>query len=535
MSADDVRDLLVSGGRLTAVDVDRIRDSARRTRDVRDVLGTALARLEAARTGAAVLDVPTPSGPQAAARLAMLGHLSHATLVALTGAGDAVRATLEAARGHLEHACGGLTDLARSVDHAAGIYDDVDASVWSRITRGVGATIDASTFPGTQVPFALARGAARTGLGALGGDGWRWKYVTDATAQEQEAMAGGLSQVIAHGPGLLGPLDDGSRDADVPGAADDLGRLLSVYRARFEELPVVTEVDATGVDLGSPRTMREALENLDVLYDHDSDALPTGSVGVQRILGDDGATRWLVTVPGTQLGPGTAFGAVQDVQAMASDAAVRERTDTVQVVLESMRRAGVGADEDVMIVGHSLGGMAATVVAGAATGFRVRQVVTAGSPVALYPVPSDVRATHVEVTGEVVSALDGAPNPAVENRVTVAGRIDPAAMGDDALAHSMRYQLDVLDAATAEGSPALGANLAAAQDFLDGEVVETRVFEGHLVEREPAPTPPGGTSELRPFGPQTLGPPTFGLPPVGTPAGGAVSGGPSSTAPGARP
>ncbi|HEY2982943.1 MAG TPA: hypothetical protein VGJ38_02245, partial [Jatrophihabitantaceae bacterium] len=93
-------------------------------------------------------------------------------------------------------------------------------------------------------------------------------------------------------------------------------------------------------------------------------------------------------------------------------------------VLEAMRQAGVGPDDDVLMVGHSEGGMVAVNAArrAAASGeFRVRHVVTAGAPLGLIAgnVPASVNVLALENDGDVVPHLDGAENPDRLNVTTV--------------------------------------------------------------------------------------------------------------------
>jgi pimeloyl-ACP methyl ester carboxylesterase len=91
-------------------------------------------------------------------------------------------------------------------------------------------------------------------------------------------------------------------------------------------------------------------------------------------------------------------------------------------ISEAMREAGL-AGKDVMLVGHSQGGMVATSLA-ADPGFReefhVQQVLTVGSPTAqVAALPSDVAALHLENRGDAVPLLDGEDNPDQARRVTV--------------------------------------------------------------------------------------------------------------------
>jgi pimeloyl-ACP methyl ester carboxylesterase len=79
--------------------------------------------------------------------------------------------------------------------------------------------------------------------------------------------------------------------------------------------------------------------------------------------------------------------------------------------------------QDVMLVGHSQGGMVATALAadpGFTRHFNVQHVVTAGSPTAQVPdLPAGTSAIHLENRGDVVPLLDGEDNPDQPHRTTV--------------------------------------------------------------------------------------------------------------------
>ena len=93
-------------------------------------------------------------------------------------------------------------------------------------------------------------------------------------------------------------------------------------------------------------------------------------------------------------------------------------------VLAAMRAAGVRSSDDVMLVGHSEGGMVAVNAARAAVAsgeYRVTHVITAGSPIAITAgrVPSSVKVLALENDGDAVPCLDGAANPGRGNVTTV--------------------------------------------------------------------------------------------------------------------
>ena len=88
-------------------------------------------------------------------------------------------------------------------------------------------------------------------------------------------------------------------------------------------------------------------------------------------------------------------------------------------VLAALRVAHVGAGDEVVLVGHSQGGIVAANIASSHHPFKVAGVVTFASPIAQAKIASDTTVLAIEHTNDPVPALDGGPNPQRENWVTV--------------------------------------------------------------------------------------------------------------------
>ena len=100
--------------------------------------------------------------------------------------------------------------------------------------------------------------------------------------------------------------------------------------------------------------------------------------------------------------------------------------DYQQGILEAMTQAGIAADEPVLIVGHSQGGMEAVAIAAGESGFTVTDVVTAGSPTAqVGQLPDGLNVLSIEQHGDLVPLLDGEPNPPSVEQTTVLVDADP--------------------------------------------------------------------------------------------------------------
>jgi hypothetical protein len=148
-----------------------------------------------------------------------------------------------------------------------------------------------------------------------------------------------------------------------------------------------------------------------------------GEIDIRILSRPNGARAVIVDIPGTKswdpLPTRDVTSVVTDIRAMSGHETSYERG-----VLEAMRRAGVRPDDDVMLVGHSEGGMVAiqaAIDASRAGSFRVTHVVTAGSPIGRTAghVPSSISVLALENAHDLVPHLDAAANPASANVTTV--------------------------------------------------------------------------------------------------------------------
>jgi hypothetical protein len=108
--------------------------------------------------------------------------------------------------------------------------------------------------------------------------------------------------------------------------------------------------------------------------------------------------------------------------------------------VEAMRQAGISAQHNVVMVGHSQGGLIAAQVA-ASGDFPVTDVITVGAPIRQVQVPSPVTIVALEYREDVIPALSGVAAPARHIIVTrsLYGH-SPAPRGEILPAHSLsRY------------------------------------------------------------------------------------------------
>ena len=194
------------------------------------------------------------------------------------------------------------------------------------------------------------------------------------------------------------------------------------------------------------RTTAQVLRTLDAI---NSDA-PEGAVGVQRTVRADGSSSWVVYVPGSEGSPNPlsrGFAVADHARTWAGNTGVILGRDepAVQAVEGAMAEAGVRDGEKVVFVGHSQGGIIATLLA---AGRGSGGVVTVGSPTGGIALPSAVEAVHFEVEGDEVHELDGRDNPATPTRTTV--KVRPAAAAGTPYAPSSSMHASVNGARAAE-------------------------------------------------------------------------------------
>lgn len=175
--------------------------------------------------------------------------------------------------------------------------------------------------------------------------------------------------------------------------------------------PEVTSLPAYGV--GTPDSLADLLAALASV-----DGRAEGQIEIQTVSTPDGPVH-VVLLPGTDDLATLPFGQDSTVRDLGEDLRLASGGESSYVlgVQAAMDLAGIGADEPVLVVGHSMGGMAAMALA-AAGAFTVVGVVTAGAPVGGAR-PGKVPVVSLENTCDVVPTLDGGPNPATATWTTI--------------------------------------------------------------------------------------------------------------------
>ncbi len=328
------------------------------------------------------------------------------------------------------------------------------------------------------------RAAAATYLGADRLDE-RLEPELDAVAQAPKAGLDAAARLSGGDPGgaLQKLITDDPQLADlgIGVAGGVLGAGSVAAGARLVGLPFadgMPQVTDLGGDqgLGAPRSVEDLLAGL-----ARRDEGRPGEIDVHFL--DCGGARTrkvVVNIPGTKdwspaLHSGDVTSIATNLRALRGAVTTYERG-----VLEAMRRAGVGPDDDVLMVGHSEGGMVAVNAArrAAASGeFRVRHVVTAGAPLGLIAgnVPAGVDVLALENDGDVVPHLDGAENP---DRLNVTTVTTHRGHGDVIANHSLdEAYLAAARDLDAGDDPSVRDYLRGLAGFLTASTVRTRTYQ----------------------------------------------------------
>ncbi len=179
--------------------------------------------------------------------------------------------------------------------------------------------------------------------------------------------------------------------------------------------------------LSAPTTLGDMCADIDDLYWAMTDG---HTVKITRV-GEGGARRWLVSLPGTAH---TDFASTENPADMESN--VREmlglesgmRLGLVKALHDAMRRDGVApedyASEPVLLVGHSQGGLVGVALASKApeaVGVDIEAILTVGAPARRLRIRPEVTMVAVAHDQDIIPSTDGTPDRVPDHRVS-AGR-----------------------------------------------------------------------------------------------------------------
>ncbi len=238
------------------------------------------------------------------------------------------------------------------------------------------------------------------------------------------------------------------------------------------------KLTATGTVAGSPpRNLQDVMAGL-----AERDQGSGGDIDVKIVTDAAGHRHVLVDIPGTKtFTPDPRSGNVTSLGTSARSV-VGASTTYEKAVIEALRRAGVRADDPVMLVGHSQGGMVAVNTAEELSHsheFHVTHVVTAGAPIGRLHVPPGVSVLALENEGDVVPHCDGVENPDRTNVTTVLLHRDSGdVLTDHDLATSYLPGAADVDASD---DPSVRSYLQSIRGFLQGSQVQTHTFHAQRV------------------------------------------------------
>jgi len=134
----------------------------------------------------------------------------------------------------------------------------------------------------------------------------------------------------------------------------------------------------------------------------------------------DGVRRWIVQIPGTQqweLDSVDGSDGVTNLELMDDGDA-----EILRAVIEAMRAAGIGPEEQILLQGHSQGGIVAAALASLPefrNEFAVGGVFTGGSPIARFEIPPEIPVLALEHEQDPVPRTEGRDNPDLPHWTTV--------------------------------------------------------------------------------------------------------------------
>jgi hypothetical protein len=220
---------------------------------------------------------------------------------------------------------------------------------------------------------------------------------------------------------------------------------------------------------------------------------------------------WIVEISGTQVWNPRAgqnpFDVTTDVRSTAQDTTLL--ADGVQQALEQAQAASAsegsahdgdagpdsvaapGPDPDpdpVMLVGHSLGGIAAAGLASSprfSQAHQVTHVVTMGSPVGRIPVPAGIEVLSLEHPEDAVPRLDGQLNPDRSTWVTVSRDLGDSGVDRASQAHDSRLYVDTAALVDESDDPSVVTWRAGGARFFAVDTHGNPVVRDYLVERVP--------------------------------------------------
>lgn len=191
---------------------------------------------------------------------------------------------------------------------------------------------------------------------------------------------------------------------------------------------------------GVPWNVEASIEGL-LSGTADAYKYPPGSIGIVRIERPDGSNAWVVHLPGTEdwstvdsKNPFDMEGNLEGLTAAQREAFAQQEVVVQELMKEALRASGALPGEEVIITGHSGGGIHAAAAA-ADPAFlaevNVKMIIIAGSPAKNAPVTEGTAVLDLQNEHDIVTATDFGPPPEAPNWVTATSHRPPSKNGSD--------------------------------------------------------------------------------------------------------
>lgn len=191
---------------------------------------------------------------------------------------------------------------------------------------------------------------------------------------------------------------------------------------------------------GVPWKVEASIEGL-LAGTSDAYKYPPGSIGVVRIERPDGSNAWIVHLPGTEdwstidsKNPFDMEGNLEGLTAAQREAFQQQEVVVQELIKEALRASGALPGDDVLLTGHSGGGIHAAAAA-ADPAFlaevNVKMIIIAGSPAKNAAVDKGTSVLDLQNEHDIVTATDFGPPAAAPNWVTATSHRPPSGNGSD--------------------------------------------------------------------------------------------------------
>lgn len=212
----------------------------------------------------------------------------------------------------------------------------------------------------------------------------------------------------------------------------------------------------------------------------DAYAYPPGSLAVLSIDRDDGTRAWVVHLPGTEdwshvdsANPWDLEGNLEGMTAGQAAIFTQQQVLIQEFMKTALHDAGALPGEDVLITGHSGGGIHAAAAAANPVFLaevNVKMIVIAGAPARNLPVADGIAVLDLQNEHDIVASADFGPQPATPNWVAVTSHRTASRSTQDPLswlgdAHELGNYVEDAKALEDSQNPALAGSRASIAGF----------------------------------------------------------------------